>query len=72
MIVAVTAMAVPTALIEWSNPTDSIVGFIVSVATGILAYGVAVLVLDVADIRSIALARWRSRRATAPSADQAG
>jgi O-antigen/teichoic acid export membrane protein len=69
VIVAVTAMAVPTAFIELSNPTDSIVGFVISVVTGMFVYGLAVLVLDVAGIRSIALARWKSRREAAASAD---
>ncbi|QCK88534.1 polysaccharide biosynthesis protein [Phreatobacter aquaticus] len=67
VVVAVTAMAVPTALIEWSDPSNSIFGFIVSVLTGIGAYGVAVLVLDVADIRSILLKRLRSRNHAAPA-----
>jgi O-antigen/teichoic acid export membrane protein len=60
VVLAVVAMAIPTALVEWSDPADSFLGLVLSVVTGILAYGLAVLVLDVADIRSLSLARYRS------------
>jgi len=54
---AVLVMAVPTALIEWSDPTDSFVGLAVSVGVGVLVYGTATFALDIAGIRGILMRR---------------
>jgi O-antigen/teichoic acid export membrane protein len=54
---AVLVMAVPTALVEWSDPTDSFVSLAVSVSVGVMTYGAAALALDIAGIRGILMRR---------------
>jgi O-antigen/teichoic acid export membrane protein len=57
VVAAVLIMAVPTALIEWSDPTDAVVSLATSVSVGILVYGAAALALDLAGIRGIVMRR---------------
>ncbi|MCA0319019.1 MAG: lipopolysaccharide biosynthesis protein [Proteobacteria bacterium] len=54
---AVLVMAVPTALVEWSDPTGSFVGLAVSVGVGVLVYGTATFALDIVGIRGILMRR---------------
>jgi O-antigen/teichoic acid export membrane protein len=57
VVAAVLIMAVPTALIEWSDPTDSIVSLATSVMAGVVTYGAAAFALDLAGIRGIVMRR---------------
>jgi O-antigen/teichoic acid export membrane protein len=54
---AVLIMAVPTALIEWSDPTDSIVSLATAVMAGVVTYGAAAFALDLAGIRGVVMRR---------------
>jgi O-antigen/teichoic acid export membrane protein len=54
---AVLIMAIPTALIEWSDPADSVVSLATAVLTGVLTYGAAAFALDLAGIRGIVMRR---------------
>ncbi|QCI63702.1 lipopolysaccharide biosynthesis protein [Phreatobacter stygius] len=68
VVAAVVVMAVPTALIEWSDPEDSIIGLAASIATGIAIYGVVALAIDLAGVRSALVGRiayLRQRRGEA-------
>lgn len=59
VLLAVTVMAVPTALIEWADPGDSAANLATSVTAGIAIYAAAALALDLAGIRTAALRRLR-------------
>jgi O-antigen/teichoic acid export membrane protein len=59
VVLAVLIMAAPTALIEWSDPTDSILGLAAAVVVGVATYGMAAFALDLAGIRGAIMRRLR-------------
>ncbi|MFX5476443.1 hypothetical protein ABTD55_21230, partial [Acinetobacter baumannii] len=52
VVAAVVVMAVPTALIEWSDAENSILGLAASIATGVGLYAGVALLIDRAGVRS--------------------
>lgn len=68
VVAAVVVMAVPTALIEWSDPEDSILGLAMSIVTGVGFYAGVALLIDLAGVRSALVGRLaylRQRRGEA-------
>ncbi len=59
VVAAVALMAVPTALLDRALPDGGLLTFAVTVATGILAYGLAAFALDLAGIRTALTERLR-------------
>jgi O-antigen/teichoic acid export membrane protein len=62
VVAAVVAMAIPTALVEWSHPDEGIVGLALSIVTGVTCYAAAALALDLAGVRGALAGQIADRR----------